>query len=309
MQTGDGGEQKIAELRNQLNTIIADDTNNAIRKGNTSYADVAYNTLLALAEFSPLNEDDPITLESINANDRVVVSSGHQFNITALAEWVKTKKEFVNPLTNLVFEPRDQITLQEAFAKHSINITTRNIAARPSQPAPQHTRPLNQPTFFQPPSFRVLPDTFGARWEPPYDNGGELIRSKAYFLTPSHCIARIDLYQLRNLDFEIVVIAGNPVAPYSISPSADKSAMLQNALMAHGFHRDDDGVANFPNPDLESHYIFQIHGEIHAIHEALGRIMAMTKQLEGENVFGSHEQSIVNLIQHLLPGHDQPRVR
>lgn len=58
-------EKTLESLRNQLNAILSDDGSARIIVGSLSFADAAYNALIALAELKPINDIDPITQEEV----------------------------------------------------------------------------------------------------------------------------------------------------------------------------------------------------------------------------------------------------
>ena len=72
-------DETVESLRKSLNIILSDNSNT-----NVLLADAVYNALLALAEFMPINKHDTIDQEEIGADDRIVVSTGQQFNIINL---------------------------------------------------------------------------------------------------------------------------------------------------------------------------------------------------------------------------------
>ena len=73
-------------------------------------------TLLALAQYKPINENDPTSLCPIALENRVCISTGHQFDIVTLMTFHKLRaprasdgdyKTIINPLTNRPVSSRD----------------------------------------------------------------------------------------------------------------------------------------------------------------------------------------------------------
>ena len=89
--------------------------NQTIRSGNLSLKDAAYNALLALAESHPINDVDPVTTDAIPRKNKVVISTGYQFDIETLAEWFREQAR-----------NRHLNNLQELFdGNHCTNLYTR----------------------------------------------------------------------------------------------------------------------------------------------------------------------------------------
>lgn len=83
--------------------------------GDLSLKNAAHNALLALAELHPINDVDPITTDVIPQSNRVVISTGYQFNIETLAEWFRGQAR-----------NRHLNNLQELFdGNHCANLYTR----------------------------------------------------------------------------------------------------------------------------------------------------------------------------------------
>lgn len=122
LELPDSADELIDELRKDLQEILKNSDNDAIKFHELSFSDAAYHALLALADFHPRNPEDPITLFTIEPADRIVLSTGYQFDINALALHFEAKKEFIDPLTNLIFSPRDQVTIRNAFAVANIKL-------------------------------------------------------------------------------------------------------------------------------------------------------------------------------------------
>lgn len=130
-------DEIIASLRNDLQRILLNSQNQQIIFGDLSLKDAAYHSLLALAETYPLNDMDPITLGLILPENRVVISSGHQFDINSLIDFHNRRvmretetfsdygpegKLLINPLTNSTFSPDDTIHIKKIAGEHNISI-------------------------------------------------------------------------------------------------------------------------------------------------------------------------------------------
>lgn len=114
----------IESLRRSLNELVV---------ANNGLSDPAYCALLALAEFKPLNTEDPIDLKTINEQDKVYTSTGHQFNINMLIQYhnqrtyrdsilgeTQNDKWLLNPITNQPFSLRDVAYIQAVAMKKDI---------------------------------------------------------------------------------------------------------------------------------------------------------------------------------------------
>jgi len=125
-------EIEINQLTNQLTALIDNESlglKNIIREG-ISLDQALYNALLALAAAKPFNETDPITQEKIPAENRVVTSERHQFDIVALAEWRRHRGD-QNPMftDGRSFKPRDIATIQQMT-------TTKELKSTPAETKP-----------------------------------------------------------------------------------------------------------------------------------------------------------------------------
>jgi len=107
----------IEHVRHSLTQLTVDGDNNITHNG-LSLARAAYSTLIALAQYSPLNEVDPTTRTTIPKDKQVFISSGHQFDLAALSKWRNERPNrsneddqvgncLLNPLTNAPFSPED----------------------------------------------------------------------------------------------------------------------------------------------------------------------------------------------------------
>ena len=143
-------ETDIELLRNAIKKILLLDKKDQAMKEGNSLSDGAYDTLLALAEFKPLNEKDPISLETIDESSKIYTSSGHQYDINSLINYHQTrllryslkehanKKILLDPSTNLPFSERDGQHIQAVANQKGLTVY---IGLR--------TNALSGPRFFQ----------------------------------------------------------------------------------------------------------------------------------------------------------------
>ena len=141
--------ETIRELQNYLIAPIY-----AIKNGQL-FHDAVWLCLVGLAEIRPLNEDDPITQETIQAIDAVFVSTGQQFNLRTLIEFHNKRgirrnqffdeqqgKSLLNPLTNQPFSVRDARHIINLAKEKNLRVLSLNIS-QPSvinQTVHRHTR-------------------------------------------------------------------------------------------------------------------------------------------------------------------------
>ena len=91
-----------------------------------SVYDAVYNALLALAELKPLNDNDPITLSGITPKNKLLTSTGYQFDMITLIQFHNQKaplgvsKPIVNIMTNKPFSPSDTAHIQNLI-KQKVN--------------------------------------------------------------------------------------------------------------------------------------------------------------------------------------------
>ncbi len=95
----------------------------------------AYDKAIELANFSPINAKDPITQADIEPEDKVVVSSGHQFDINSLIAYHNNRqyrdtefdeyadaKWLLNPFTNAKFSDLDAQHIQQVAEEKGVEI-------------------------------------------------------------------------------------------------------------------------------------------------------------------------------------------
>ena len=135
----------IEKTRGQLKKLLP---KTDIQKEGVSLGKTAFNGLLALAEFKPNNEVDPITQDPIESDNVVYSSSGHQFSITNLIHFHNTRdyrgtqlgeqfnsKWLINPITNARFDLMDVAHIQAVAQQKGIEIKDlRTSGAIPVEP-------------------------------------------------------------------------------------------------------------------------------------------------------------------------------
>ncbi len=128
IKNGAIADEKIKEIKVVINKIenaenISDNNINLLRKLLLEAQQIKeidplliHRHLVDLAKNHPLNKDDPIMLTPIDEDDKVVVSTGHQFDINSLIEFHNTRsyreidrglperdKALINSITNSAF--------------------------------------------------------------------------------------------------------------------------------------------------------------------------------------------------------------
>lgn len=128
-------DKNIETLRTQLNNILNTGKNNHVKKDGISLADAAYTGLLALAEFKPLFQDN------VPDEHKVIISTGHIFDINTLIKFHNTRKHsdntlydvpeetpnskwLINPVTRTKFNNRDLATIQAIAKKNHVEINS-----------------------------------------------------------------------------------------------------------------------------------------------------------------------------------------
>jgi hypothetical protein len=84
------------------------------------------NVLIALSAIKPLNDNDPVTQDTIDEFNRFVTIDGYQFDINSLLRWIKVKGSTINPYNNLEFKPFDRNNLIKYVIENSIDISHEN---------------------------------------------------------------------------------------------------------------------------------------------------------------------------------------
>ena len=110
-------EDAIRALGSKCRALSSDESNEAVKNNDGfSFADDAYEASLVMAESAPRNTEDLITLEAIEPENKVFLSTGHQFDKESLTEYVKQKgfEGLENPVDRQPFSERDKQTISEA---------------------------------------------------------------------------------------------------------------------------------------------------------------------------------------------------
>lgn len=133
-------EQKIQESRTLLLALYHETFTNQALAGKFNQQgqevrQIIYSMMLALTVLKPLNDTDPITMDVISDDTRVVLSSGHQFDITAFVNYHnerdyrghalgETDKEkwLINPLTNQKLTVDDELQVLRVAAAQNLQI-------------------------------------------------------------------------------------------------------------------------------------------------------------------------------------------
>lgn len=135
----------VERLRKYLLAIAHNPAYDEISKAGKQLNDVAFEFLLALAEHSPINTEDPVTAEVIEVGFEVFVSSGHQFDIRELIGWDNFRRgnfhygcnwrqaPLMNIATNSPFSKKDVMHIEEIALKKAVLIDNTYIPASADQ--------------------------------------------------------------------------------------------------------------------------------------------------------------------------------
>jgi hypothetical protein len=137
-------DELIEKVRKKLKRISLI-TN--LQKNGITLAQAAHRSLLALSQFKPINAEDPITSDAIEADDVIYTSTGHQFSLTNLIHYHNVRdyrgaqlgeqansKWLLNPITNDKFDLMDVAHIQAAAQQKGIEI--QHLRKSSSTPAP-----------------------------------------------------------------------------------------------------------------------------------------------------------------------------
>ncbi len=128
-------DETVNSLRSTINNILLDDNNSLITANEIYLPDACHRALLALAEFRPINPEDPISFDKINSKKKVFVSTGHQFDIYTLINYHNDRpcrgdlneeqynyKQLINPLTNKKFSYMDSTHIRNVAKQKNIEV-------------------------------------------------------------------------------------------------------------------------------------------------------------------------------------------
>lgn len=128
-------KEKIRVMRVELSRILSQYENDKSDIVTENDLNQAYEDVLFLTEFKPINEEDPILLCEIEEDHKIVLSTGHQFDIYALIQYHNSRsyqgltlgeqheqRWLINPLTNQKFSLRDAHRIQAMAKNKNIEI-------------------------------------------------------------------------------------------------------------------------------------------------------------------------------------------
>ncbi len=119
---------RVDRVRMGLNRLLSSSNSDVLLE------EALYQALLQLAEYKPLNEEDPIYLIEIQEGDKGFTSEGRQWSLSALVEWHNGRevrrgagesadnKWLLNPVTNRAFPPRDAEHLFELIDRYGLHV-------------------------------------------------------------------------------------------------------------------------------------------------------------------------------------------
>lgn len=128
----------IELTRKKLNKILLSEQFKTTSKKGLLLKDVVYDALIALAKIFPNNDEDPISLESIDEPYKIFISTGHQFDIRSLVLYYHTKpnRAFYNPFTNLPLSEQDK--------KHVLLFATQAVTRIGTNPLISSQMPIEE---------------------------------------------------------------------------------------------------------------------------------------------------------------------
>lgn len=129
-------ETDLADIRKNLNAILNNTKFSLARVGSEWLHDVVWKCLVLLAEFRPINDSDPVHLDSILPEDKLFTSTGYQFSLTALVHFHRVRppraalgetscsNRIINPITNLPFSDRDSRHILDLCNKKGLQVSS-----------------------------------------------------------------------------------------------------------------------------------------------------------------------------------------
>jgi hypothetical protein len=125
-------EAATNNIRNKLANILTEKPEvDTVVSNHQILGNAIRHSLLALAVAAPLNPKDPILNAAIQADQQVVISSGHQFNLRALINWHNNREWFSeetqqqskrlrNPITGEIMPDHDFLYIRAVAAEQGI---------------------------------------------------------------------------------------------------------------------------------------------------------------------------------------------
>jgi hypothetical protein len=117
-------EEIIDSVRVKLHALVSDAKKNAIKIGNRTLCDAAYQALLALARYYPKNDENIITGTYFKERNLVVISTGYQFDIKDLIRFHNKRK----CITKLGETPDSKILLNYYIGSPGLPFSPRDTA-------------------------------------------------------------------------------------------------------------------------------------------------------------------------------------
>lgn len=263
----------------------------------------------------PINAEDPIMSDAIDPADRVVVSTGHQFDINTLIHWHNTRgytggalsavtplggetpnsKWLRNPATNSVFSEKDVAHIQAFCAQKGIAIESLKVAGQ-QQPAQAVPVPMPLPqqaqqhhAFFQPAQ-------------------GVWTRSiHVYHMTGTYDFINRALVYIRSI--EITTDGYRNSYSILLSQASEHNALLSDALNQRGIHAAFPGVISFPNPQAAYQGTLLMRGSIDDIRQIIDQVLAAVESLEGPSAaFNTVRETITSALNHIQAAPPAPQL-
>jgi len=110
-------ETGAIEIRKQLKALMEKPYYSKLNKKEID--ELIYQVLLYLAHHYPYNIEDPISLDPLNSQNSMVISTGHRFQLSSLCFYIKNKNffEIKNPFTNQLMNRRDATRVIKTLEK------------------------------------------------------------------------------------------------------------------------------------------------------------------------------------------------
>jgi hypothetical protein len=118
---------EVADFRDCLNLLMDEYKKDRSRDG-AHFRDAIFSALIAIALASPRNLTDPCSMDEIEPEARIATADGFQFDIHYLARWIKTKGEWINPLTRAKFTSRDKAEIRAFTLSANVGVDLTHVA-------------------------------------------------------------------------------------------------------------------------------------------------------------------------------------